>query len=68
MTRATPFIRGETLALAGEAGGGSVVVGSPAWYAWLADGTTFAFIGEGGHFTARRERAGSGRGDWYWKA
>jgi len=45
-----------------------VLVGTPAWYAWLATASTFAFTGEGGTFTARKERAGNKRGGWYWKA
>ena len=31
----------------------SCPVGSPAWYAWLAEATTFAFVSEAGTFTAR---------------
>src|SRR5215468_9144347 len=45
-----------------------VPVGTPAWYAWLRTASTFTFCSPSGQFTARRERAGNGRGDWYWKA
>jgi LuxR family maltose regulon positive regulatory protein len=46
--------------------GGEIVVGSPAWYAWLEEAKTFAFRSAAGSFTARKERrAETG---WYWKA
>jgi AAA ATPase domain len=45
-----------------------VPVGTPAWYAWLQTAKSFTFRTPSGQFTARRERAGNGRGDWYWKA
>src|SRR5262249_20311373 len=41
-------------------------VGSAAWYAWLADATSFAFRSDHGTFTAHKERRGSTRE--YWKA
>jgi LuxR family maltose regulon positive regulatory protein len=41
-------------------------VGSQAWYAWLADATSFAFRSDRGTFTAHKERRGSSRE--YWKA
>jgi LuxR family maltose regulon positive regulatory protein len=44
----------------------SIAVGSPAWYAWLEDATTFAFRSAVGSFSARKER--SGQTGWYWKA
>jgi LuxR family maltose regulon positive regulatory protein len=44
----------------------SIAVGSPAWYAWLEDATTFAFTNAQGGFTARREQ--HGQSGWYWKA
>ena len=34
----------------------AILVGSLAWYAWLADATSFAFIGLHGTFTAHKER------------
>jgi hypothetical protein len=44
----------------------SIAIGSPAWYAWLEEATTFAFTSAQGGFTARKERRG--RTTWYWKA
>ncbi len=44
----------------------SIAVGSPAWYAWLEDATSFAFTSAEGGFTARKERRGAS--GWYWKA
>jgi predicted ATPase/DNA-binding CsgD family transcriptional regulator len=43
----------------------TVIVGSDAWYSWLASETTrsFAFKNHLGTFTARRERKRNG---WYW--
>lgn len=43
-----------------------ITVGTPAWYNWLETVTLFTFSGEGGAFTARKERRQ--RGGWYWKA
>jgi hypothetical protein len=43
-------------------------VGSPAWFRWLETATAFTFTCPDGTFTARRERASSGRGGWYWRA
>src|SRR5438105_1468234 len=44
-----------------------VVVGSAAWYTWLADqqNQSFSFRNDLGTFTARRERQRQG---WYWYA
>jgi LuxR family transcriptional regulator, maltose regulon positive regulatory protein len=65
MARSTPRVEGGALlGLEGQAG--AIVVGTPAWYAWLEQATTFAFSAEQGSFTARKER--SGRSGWYWKA
>lgn len=43
-----------------------LVVGSEAWYAWLAGATMFTYASAEGHYTARKERFQ--RGGWYWKA
>ena len=43
-----------------------VVPGSPAWFAWLAEVSSFAFSGQAGSYTARKEAAQ--RGDRYWYA
>src|SRR5215469_14135256 len=45
-----------------------LTVGTPAWYAWLDTTTRFAFRSPFGTFTARKERAGHQRGEWYWRA
>jgi len=65
MARSTPRVEsGALLDLEGQAD--AIALGTPAWYAWLEQATTFAFISEQGSFTARKER--SGRSGWYWKA
>jgi LuxR family maltose regulon positive regulatory protein len=46
--------------------GGAIPVGSPAWYAWLADATSFLFRSNDGTFTAHKERRGPTQE--YWKA
>src|SRR5512138_3405155 len=64
MARSTPRVEGGALLdLEGQAD--AIAVGTPAWYTWLEQATTFAFSGEQGSFTARKER--SGRSGWYWK-
>src|SRR4029453_13135551 len=65
MSRSTPRVEGGNL-LAVEGQPEAIAVGTPAWYAWLEQATTFAFIGEQGSFTARKER--SRQSGWYWKA
>jgi hypothetical protein len=32
-----------------------IVPDSPAWFAWLDQVSSFAFLGKSGHFTARKE-------------
>jgi LuxR family maltose regulon positive regulatory protein len=39
---------------------------SPAWYQWLEQSASFAFRGQRGTYTARREQIKPG--DWYWYA
>jgi LuxR family transcriptional regulator, maltose regulon positive regulatory protein len=39
---------------------------SPAWFAWLEQVASFAFMGKSGHYTARKEV--KQRGDRYWSA
>src|SRR5215218_9032564 len=64
MARTTPQVAGATLvARADDAR--AIAVGTPAWYAWLDGASTFAFVGVGGSFTARKERR---RAEGYWKA
>jgi LuxR family maltose regulon positive regulatory protein len=45
-----------------------IVVGAPDWFQWLETATMFTFASAQRAFTARRERASSGRGGWYWRA
>ena len=65
MARTRARIDGATLVTAGDAGG-PITVGTPAWFAWLEDATTFTFTSPAGSFTARKERRT--RGGWYGKA
>lgn len=64
----TPVVQGETLTYLSNGQEARLTVGTPAWYAWLGTATSFAFHSTSGTFTARKERAGNQRGDWYWRA
>jgi len=66
MARTTPVVQGEVLIWQGDDQKPSLTVGSPAWYAWLEDASTFAFVGDMGTFTARKES--TRHGGTYWKA
>jgi non-specific serine/threonine protein kinase len=68
MARSTPCVEDGVLRLAHGDRVVALRVGEPAWFAWLADATAFAYAGPEGHFTARREAVGQGRGGRYWKA
>jgi LuxR family transcriptional regulator, maltose regulon positive regulatory protein len=68
MAKMTPIVRGDTLVYQQDEREQVLVVETPAWYAWLATATTFAFTSDSGTFTARKERAGNKRGGLYWKA
>ena len=70
MTRSRlPMVRGDRLHWLDDAGNqiAPVVVGSDAWYTWLANLQirSFSFQNARGAFTARRERKRHG---WYWYA
>jgi LuxR family transcriptional regulator, maltose regulon positive regulatory protein len=65
MARATPRIQGTILHQPGQTTA-LIEVGTPAWFTWLEQATTFAFTDAAGSFTARKER--SGRSGFYWKA
>jgi LuxR family transcriptional regulator, maltose regulon positive regulatory protein len=65
MAPTTPRVEESTL-LPGAGDAGPIVVGTPAWFAWLESATNFAFRGPAGSFTARKESRA--RGGWYWKA
>ncbi len=43
-----------------------IVPESPAWFGWLDQVSCFAFVGQSGHYTARKEA--KQRGDRYWSA
>ncbi len=47
---------------------GVLTIGTAAWFAWLETASTFSFVSDVGNFTARKERASTQRGGWYWKA
>ncbi|HKF37016.1 MAG TPA: LuxR C-terminal-related transcriptional regulator [Ktedonobacteraceae bacterium] len=63
-----PVVQGETLIYLSDGQEARLMVGTPAWYAWLGSATRFAFRSAFGTFTARKERAGNQRGEWYWRA
>src|SRR4029450_12805569 len=65
MNRTTTQVAGATL-VARLDDARAIAVGTPAWYTWLEGATTFAFVGVGGSFTARKEHRR--RMDGYWKA
>lgn len=66
MARTTPTVRDGYLEWqAGEARE-RVAVGTPAWFAWLEQHTTFAYVTPSGGVTVRRDRGQ--RGGWYWRA
>lgn len=68
MAPSTPTIRDHQLTYWEEGAARTLIVGTPEWYGWLETATAFTFSVATGGFTARRERAGNGRGGWYWKA
>jgi predicted ATPase/DNA-binding CsgD family transcriptional regulator len=67
MARTTPVVRGGTLTGYVDAHERQIRVGTPAWYTWLEEVSTFAFTGNVGTFTARKEPKLHG-GELYWKA
>jgi len=66
MTRTTPPPLVDQTYLQLERAVEAIAVGSPAWYAWLGDATSFAFRSQHGTFTAYKERRGPAQE--YWKA
>jgi LuxR family transcriptional regulator, maltose regulon positive regulatory protein len=64
-TRPTPLVDHNRLLQPGHVAD-AILVDSPAWYAWLAEATSFAFRSAHGTFTAHKERRGPTRE--YWKA
>src|SRR6266566_5620741 len=67
MARTTPVVRGGIVTRFMDADARQIRVGTPTWYAWLEEVSTFAFSGNMGTFTARKEPKLSG-GELYWKA
>ncbi len=61
-------VRQDTLTVDPEGSGERILVGGPAWFAWLASASAFKYVGLDGHFTARKEPTSHGRGGFYWKA
>jgi len=68
MARKTPLIHDDQLVYRQNGQVRALTVGTPTWYAWLLTNSIFAFHGDVGSFTARKERASNQRGSWYWKA
>jgi LuxR family maltose regulon positive regulatory protein len=70
MARATPTIHDMTLHYYVEGQPISIAVESTHWFEWLHEETSTIFSIQtiAGSYTARKERAGSRRGGWYWKA
>ncbi len=66
MARTTPTVQGETLTWLEEGCQRQLTVGTPVWFTWLEQASTFAFVGALGTFTARKER--KKQGGAYWKA
>src|SRR5919202_900773 len=65
MARTSARVDGATLVTPAD-DAASITVGTPAWFAWLDQATTFTFTSSFGSFTARKEQRA--RGGWYWKA
>ena len=68
MVRTMPHVEQGTLSVGLPGVEELLRVGAPAWFSWLETATAFTFACPDGMFTARRERASSGRGGWYWRA
>jgi predicted ATPase/DNA-binding CsgD family transcriptional regulator len=66
--QAIPVVQGETLIYRQGGQDYQLLVGTPAWYAWLNKARSFSFRSAFGTFTARKEQASNKRGGWYWRA
>ncbi len=66
MARTTPVVQAETVTWSMDRHEHQLTVGTPAWYAWLEEVSTFAFVSDMGTFTARKEPGQHGGA--YWKA
>ncbi len=63
-----PTVQGDILVYREGDQEGVLTIGTVAWFAWLETASTFSFVSDVGTFTARKERASTRRGGWYWKA
>ena len=63
-----PTVQGDILVYREGDQEGVLTIGTAAWFAWLETASTFSFVSDVGNFTARKERASTQRGGWYWKA
>src|SRR5436309_6780302 len=63
-----PTVQGDTLVYREGNQERVLTIGTAAWFAWLETASTFSFVSDVGNFTARKERASTQRGGWYWKA
>lgn len=68
MASLSPSIRDDTLVYQQDGQEHIILVNTPAWFRWLNSASTFTFVSAYGSFTARKERAGHKRGNWYWRA
>ncbi|HEU5103107.1 MAG TPA: adenylate/guanylate cyclase domain-containing protein, partial [Roseiflexaceae bacterium] len=68
MAGTTPHVELDTLTVGLPGADQAIAVGSPAWFTWLGTARVFTFACPEGTFTARRERASTRRGGWYWRA
>jgi len=66
MARTTPVVQAETVTWSMDRHEQQLTVGTPAWYAWLEEVSTFAFVSDRGTFTAHKETRQHGGA--YWKA
>lgn len=66
MARTTPTVRDGYLEWQSGETRERVPVGTPGWFAWLEQHTTFAYVTPSGGVTVRRDRGQ--RGGWYWRA
>ena len=68
MARTLPHVEHGMLTVELPGAEGELRVDTLAWFGWLETATAFTCACPAGTFTARRERASSGRGGWYWRA
>src|SRR3989442_2906496 len=63
-----PTVQGDILVYREVDQEGVLTIGTAAWFAWLETASAFSFVSDVSNFTARKERASTQRGGWYWKA